>query len=84
METSTDTAQMIAPAGVAGVVGLKPTVGLVSRTGVLPVAKSQDSPGPITRTVYDAARRAAGDGRRIPSTRHAGAAPATSRPAPTR
>jgi amidase len=55
LETSTDTAQIIAPAGVAGVVGLKPTVGLVSRVGVLPVAKSQDSPGPITRTVRDAA-----------------------------
>ena len=55
METSTDSAQIIAPAGVAGVVGLKPTVGLVSRTGVMPVAKTQDSPGPITRTVYDAA-----------------------------
>jgi amidase len=55
METSLDTAQLIVPAGVAGVVGLKPTVGRVSRDGVLPVAKSQDSPGPITRTVYDAA-----------------------------
>jgi len=55
VETSTDTAQLIAPAGVAGVVGLKPTLGLVSRTGVMPVAKSQDSPGPLTRTVYDAA-----------------------------
>jgi len=55
LETSTDTAQIVAPAGVAGVVGLKPTVGLVSRTGVLPVAKTQDSPGPITRTVFDAA-----------------------------
>ena len=55
METSTDTAQLISAAGVAGVVGLKPTVGLVSRDGVLPVAKSQDSPGPLTRTVYDAA-----------------------------
>jgi Asp-tRNA(Asn)/Glu-tRNA(Gln) amidotransferase A subunit family amidase len=55
VETSTDSAQIIAPAGVAGVVGRNPTVGLVSRTGVLPVAKSQDSPGPITRTVYDAA-----------------------------
>jgi Asp-tRNA(Asn)/Glu-tRNA(Gln) amidotransferase A subunit family amidase len=54
-ETSTDSAQMIAPAGVAGVVAIKPTVGLVSRTGVVPVARSQDSPGPITRTVYDAA-----------------------------
>ncbi|MCW5892892.1 MAG: hypothetical protein KIT14_20455 [bacterium] len=55
LETSTDSAQIIAPAGVAGVVGLKPTVGLVSRTGVLPAAKTQDSPGPLTRTVYDAA-----------------------------
>ena len=55
LETSLDTAQLIAPAGVAGVVGLKPTVGRVSRAGVLPVAKSQDSPGPISRTVYDAA-----------------------------
>ena len=54
-ETSTDSAQMIAPAGVAGVVALKPTVGLVSRAGVMPVARTQDSPGPITRTVYDAA-----------------------------
>jgi amidase len=56
LETATDVgAQMIAPAGVAGVVALKPTVGRVSRSGILPVAKSQDSPGPITRTVYDAA-----------------------------
>jgi Asp-tRNA(Asn)/Glu-tRNA(Gln) amidotransferase A subunit family amidase len=55
LETSTDTAQMIAPAGAAGVVALKPTVGLVSGDGVLPVAKSQDAPGPIARTVYDAA-----------------------------
>jgi hypothetical protein len=55
METSTDTAQLIAPAGVAGVVGLKPTVGLVSRTGVLPVARSQDAPGSMGRSVYDVA-----------------------------
>jgi Asp-tRNA(Asn)/Glu-tRNA(Gln) amidotransferase A subunit family amidase len=54
LETSTDTAQLIAPAGVAGVVGLKPTVGRVSRTGVLGVARSQDAPGPIAKTVYDA------------------------------
>ena len=54
-ETSTDSAQMIAPAGVAGVVAIKPTVGLVSRAGIVPVARSQDSPGPITRTVHDAA-----------------------------
>ncbi|GAA0384630.1 hypothetical protein Acor_47740 [Acrocarpospora corrugata] len=55
METSPDTAQLIAPAEAAGVVGLKPTVGLVSRAGVMPVASSQDAPGPITRGVYDAA-----------------------------
>jgi amidase len=55
METSTEAAQMIAPAGNAGVVGLKPTVGLISRTGILPVAKSQDSPGPIGQTVSDVA-----------------------------
>lgn len=55
METSPDTAQLIAPAAAAGVVALKPTVGRVSRAGVMPVAKSQDSPGPIAKTVYDAA-----------------------------
>ncbi|HWF24946.1 MAG TPA: amidase family protein [Solirubrobacteraceae bacterium] len=51
LETGTDAAQMIAPAGNAGLVALKPTVGLVSRTGVLPVARSQDSPGPMGETV---------------------------------
>jgi amidase len=56
METSTETgAQMLAPAGNAGLVALKPTVGLVSTEGVLPVAKSQDAPGPIAQTVKDAA-----------------------------
>ncbi len=55
IETSTEAAQLIAPAGNAGVVGLKPTVGRISRTGVLPVARSQDSPGPIGQTVTDVA-----------------------------
>jgi amidase len=55
METSTEAAQLISTAGNAGVVGLKPTVGLISRTGILPVAKSQDSPGPIGQTVADVA-----------------------------
>ena len=54
-ETSTDSAQLIAPAGNAGVVGLKPTVGLVGRTGTMPVATSQDAPGPIGQTVSDVA-----------------------------
>jgi Asp-tRNA(Asn)/Glu-tRNA(Gln) amidotransferase A subunit family amidase len=56
LESSTDSAQIIAPAGVAGVVALKPSLGLVSSDGVLPVARTQDAPGPITRTVADAAR----------------------------
>src|SRR3954452_1713463 len=55
LETSPDTAQIIAPAGAAGVVALKPTVGLVAPDGVLGVAKAQDAVGPITRTVADAA-----------------------------
>ena len=78
METSTDSAQLVAPAGVAGVVGLKPTVGLVSRTGVMPVARTQDSPGPITKTVYDAAlalQVMAGADPNDPATASAPAAP---------
>lgn len=55
LQTSPDTAQLIAPSGVAGVVGLKPTVGRVSRTGVLGVARTQDAPGPIGKTVRDVA-----------------------------
>ncbi|KAK4141966.1 amidase signature domain-containing protein [Dichotomopilus funicola] len=43
------------PAQNNGVVGLKPTVGLVSRAGVVPVSKHKDTVGPITRTVEDAA-----------------------------
>jgi amidase len=44
------------PASVNGIVGFKPTVGLVSRTYVIPISHSQDTPGPMTRTVRDAAR----------------------------
>jgi len=43
------------PASVNGVVGFKPTVGLVSRTRIVPIAHSQDTAGPIARTVEDAA-----------------------------
>ncbi len=46
---------IICPASASAVVGLKPTVGLVSRSGVIPISFSQDSPGPMTRTVEDAA-----------------------------
>ena len=43
------------PSSVNGLVGLKPTVGLVSRTHVVPISHTQDTPGPMTRTVFDAA-----------------------------
>lgn len=43
------------PASVNGLVGFKPTVGFVSRTHVVPISSTQDTPGPMTRTVRDAA-----------------------------
>jgi amidase len=52
--TETD-GSIICPASVAGLVGLKPTVGLVSRSGIIPISVSQDTAGPMTRTVSDAA-----------------------------
>lgn len=52
--TETD-GSIVSPASINGVVGIKPTVGLVSQTGIVPIAKSQDTAGPIARTVRDAA-----------------------------
>lgn len=46
---------IVSPAGNCGVVGIKPTVGLVSRVGVIPISHSQDTIGPMARTVADAA-----------------------------
>nr|WP_154895969.1 amidase family protein [Paenibacillus xylanexedens] len=46
---------IISPASQNSLVGLKPTIGLVSRTGIIPITYSQDSAGPMTRTVRDAA-----------------------------
>ena len=46
---------IVSPAGHCGVVGIKPTVGLVSRVGVIPISHSQDTIGPMARTVADAA-----------------------------
>ena len=43
------------PAGRNAVVGLKPTVGLISRSGIIPISRSQDTAGPMARTVRDAA-----------------------------
>ncbi|MBC8071965.1 MAG: amidase [Deltaproteobacteria bacterium] len=53
--TETD-GSIVCPAAMNGVVGFKPTVGLVSRTGIVPISRSQDTAGPITKTVGDAAR----------------------------
>ena len=46
---------IICPAVTTGVVGLKPTVGLVSRSGIIPISHTQDTAGPMARTVADAA-----------------------------
>jgi len=46
---------IISPAGLCGLVGLKPTVGLVSRSGIIPISISQDTAGPMGRTVADVA-----------------------------
>ncbi|HJR72335.1 MAG TPA: amidase [Luteimonas sp.] len=52
--TETD-GSIICPSAVAGLVGIKPTVGLVSRSGIIPISHSQDTAGPMTRSVADAA-----------------------------
>jgi amidase len=52
--TETD-GSIICPASVSGLVGLKPTVGVVSRNGIIPISISQDTAGPMARTVADAA-----------------------------
>src|SRR6266540_3596076 len=52
--TETD-GSIICPAQTNGIVGIKPTLGLWSRSGIIPIAHSQDTPGPMARTVEDAA-----------------------------
>ena len=52
--TETD-GSIVCPASANGVVGLKPTVGLVSRSGIIPISHTQDTAGPLCRTVGDAA-----------------------------
>src|SRR5208282_216186 len=46
---------IVSPASINGIVGLKPTVGLVSRRGIAPISHSQDTAGPLARSVRDAA-----------------------------
>jgi amidase len=52
--TETD-GSIVCPSTTCGIVGLKPTVGLVSRAGVIPISESQDTAGPMARSVADAA-----------------------------
>jgi len=52
--TETD-GSIVCPSGANALVGIKPTIGLVSRTGIIPISHSQDTAGPMTRTVSDAA-----------------------------
>ena len=52
--TETD-GSIVCPSAANGVVGIKPTIGLVSRSGIVPIAHSQDTAGPMARTVEDAA-----------------------------
>src|SRR5437868_5734316 len=52
--TETD-GSVVCPASVNGIVGIKPTLGLISRSGIIPIAHSQDTAGPMARTVRDAA-----------------------------
>jgi amidase len=52
--TETD-GSIVCPSNANGLVGIKPTLGLVSRAGIIPIAHSQDTAGPMARTVRDAA-----------------------------
>lgn len=46
---------IVCPSSANGIVGIKPTLGLISRSGIIPIAHSQDTAGPMARTVVDAA-----------------------------
>jgi amidase len=52
--TETD-GSVVCPSSVNGIVGIKPSLGLISRSGIIPIAHSQDTAGPMARTVKDAA-----------------------------
>jgi amidase len=52
--TETD-GSVVSPSSINGIVGIKPTVGLISRAGIIPISHSQDTAGPMARTVQDAA-----------------------------
>jgi amidase len=75
--TETD-GSIVCPSNANGLVGIKPTVGLVSRAGIIPISSSQDTAGPMCRTVADAAAllgALAGEDRRDTATAGAKVAP---------
>jgi len=70
---------ILSPSSICALVGLKPTVGLISRSGIIPIAHSQDTAGPMARSVRDCALLLAGmvgADPRDPATRDAPASPA--------
>jgi amidase len=76
--TETD-GSIVCPASACGIVGIKPTLGLVSRTGIVPISAEQDTAGPMARTVADAAAllgALAGEDPADPATRAAVGRPA--------
>ena len=77
--TETD-GSIVCPSGANGLVGIKPTVGLVSRTGIIPISHTQDTAGPMARTVADAAALLGAmtgrDPLDVPTTRNPAARPA--------
>ncbi len=78
--TETD-GSIVSPASICGLVGLKPTVGRMSRDGIVPIAHTQDTPGPMTRTVADAALLYAAMSGRDDADAATAAAPADAPPA---
>ena len=68
---------IVSPSAAQGDVGLRPTVGLVSRTGILPISATQDTAGPITRTVADAAAELQAIAGKDPDDAATNGAPAT-------
>jgi amidase len=73
--TETD-GSIVCPSSANGIVGIKPTLGLISRAGIIPIAHSQDTSGPMARTVRDAAillGALAGNDPRDPATAEANA-----------
>src|SRR3954464_9844575 len=76
--TETD-GSIVCPSGANGLVGIKPTIGLVSRSGIIPISHTQDTAGPMARTVADAAlllgAMAGRDPLDVPTTRNPAARP---------